>query len=299
MLESKMLAWPEATYPDLHNTKFIAWKCAIRLLQDDDDDIRTETSIMLSPIIYQFKIKEPSDGLSLHAKLHVDHVLEYSYKLLTQNYVEQDQTLASDYLLFLWEHIKIPENDKQQLAMRLPFDSNTGTLLRVELFDKENDNFYREDVFDIQLTHAQLLKSLSYLNEHHKQRQQELVAEWCERLFKQSDQMMAIFERAQQMNRQWYWTGGLSNHADVFICLYRLLLNTLVMKHFSADTRLDDFVSRLIKLHQLDQGVVEMNSLIEKLVHWFSRSSKNETFTQPSSQILNDILFLLVDFAVE
>jgi hypothetical protein len=172
---------------------FRVWTTCVRLLQDDEDDIRQATTVMVSPT----------------KKQQVDAALQDSFTYMSSKFVN-----CEFYSLFLLDLVALEESDEDG-SIQIPFAEELSDNPPA-LFDKEEDNLFQEELFAIQL-------SAFYL--HKLNLSDELRNQYLQKLLKQLNYIVKLIEKPDAL----FWIGDVSYHPMVFQTLYRLVIGLLAL----------------------------------------------------------------------
>jgi hypothetical protein len=205
-------------------TCFNIWKTCINLLQDDEDEIRSEISKFLSPIILKlqnqitFSKKDYNNNnnemnYQKYLKFQVEYLLENCFSIMNIKFNELN--LYENYLL---NNLILPENENNEPI--LPFLNSYEKLM---LYDKESDYSFGEKIFMIQLNVIHLLK-LSNKNS-------EQFNEWCNKLLNQMNYTITQFiKNKNNTDFGLLWINDLSYESELFTLFYRFFICLYIYK---------------------------------------------------------------------
>lgn len=257
---------------DVKLAQFNMWKAALLLLQDDEEYIRSQTCTMLSPVIDFVHIGKTNSNI----RYQVDYIVECAYAIMSNQFVGQQQSdMANTYVWHLVHQLCIPEANNEFLV-NLPFSQQTGAMLQVELFDREKDNLFREDMVDIHLSCYHLHKCLTRMKTHAN------FSALLQSIDTKVDAQMTRFLGMLRLNQQtsFPWIGGISNNADVFLCLYRLMLLAIILQVGGSQDRA--YHTSILQIH----ANATVQPLLARVLHCYGKPL--------GSKEMKELFFLLV-----
>jgi hypothetical protein len=219
--------------------QFRIYNVCVRLLQDEEERIRQETSNMLSPL----------------KKLQIDAVLQNTFSLMATKFADCD--FYFDFLLGL-----VALNTDSDDKIVIPFEEELNEQ-GPALFDKEEDNLFQEELLAIQLAayHLRMLMKQGHISrEKRKQTIQKLL-----------HQLQFIIDLVQNEHRL-FWIGDVSHHSGVFLSIYRLCSGICALIDSSSDQSLLTQLKLLVgNFNQINIQDLFLN----KEPFWFLHSSVN------------------------
>eukprot|EP01080_Neovahlkampfia_damariscottae_P005556 gene5556-9374_t len=189
----------------IDNMKIIFFKILIEALQDETNEIREYTTRFLSPFVSSTKIV--FDEL---------FVLENLMNLMLNIFLSEPNTIKE---IFEYFFEKLTFKKKNQSEIELPFDLN----FEEKLFDKESDNIFKEEIFEIQL----FVYNLQNLMKNHKL-DDDLLKRYQNDHLEQSKQILSSIS---SVKSNFYWKDGITYDKDVHIALNKILLSSLVLSN--------------------------------------------------------------------
>ncbi|KAK3280677.1 hypothetical protein CYMTET_11497 [Cymbomonas tetramitiformis] len=269
----------------LHEASLSAWLVALRLMEDDDPDIRCAAAHSASfalrggekeataAEVREGSVPQVAPQQPTNPPQQEQRVLASSLPFLTRHFAR-----ALIYRQYLFKQIIGPE---EQLAIAQHAD--------MKLFDKEEDNQYAEPIYVSQLAAQELQGLLASPSGGTAVRDGELTAqavEWhvqlCERLHEHLTQL-------EEMLPQCCWKGALTNHQEAFLRTYRLLLGLLSLVPISAvapKETSERVVPLLERLVQLPSQPLVCNLLAKLLKVYSDFSSSAKTVTAEVVSVL-------------
>ncbi|KAL2643811.1 hypothetical protein R1flu_011398 [Riccia fluitans] len=231
------------------------WCVAIKLLEDEDLDLRQNLSLAVLRVI-------ASSGLVRDVvPSQVEEVIQLSFDFLTSRlgtWVEYYAVLC-EWLI--------------GLNIDFTLSNSNGDLVR-RLFDKEIDNHHEEELLFVQLCCFHLQK---FMNLRLKQERIDLgdgsaslseisKGELCLQRWRlrHLNQARLCAEFSVQSSKNIQWVGGVTNHQDTFKSLYRSLLGLLTFSGYRED---EGFVFRIgiDELSELLAGLTELTAFLKQL----------------------------------
>jgi len=179
---------------------FRIMNACVRLLQDEEENIRQATTAMLSP----------------SKKQQVDTVLQDTFLSMTAKFANSDF-----YAHFLFNLIALEQDENGRPVV--PFEEELTDDMPA-LFDKEEDNLFQEELFAVQLA-AFHLKKTDISNERRLQ--------MLDQLSKQLDHVCSLLSNAQVL----FWIGDVSYHSSAFLTMYRLVLGIYTLSSENDSNR--------------------------------------------------------------
>lgn len=241
---------------------FRVCKVCIQLLQDEDEEIRSQTGIMISRQALRFQGEENKSSTNV---LQTRIILEKTFAHLTQ-IMSSDKLMMEEYQQFLLDHLTLPVLSDG--TADLPFDQD-GFLAEVELFESDEDSSYKEDLLNTHIA----LHELSHVLDN----DDSLAAKFHEDALRQLEQIVNIVVRANgsQLKKHNQLSifgvpGGLSSWVNSWMAMYKPLVTLAILNKYMGEeeeknrTRLTDAVNTLIQVHK--ENEVDMHPLIHQVV---------------------------------
>eukprot|EP01027_Heterolobosea_sp_BB2_P017882 GEZU01025284.1.p1 GENE.GEZU01025284.1~~GEZU01025284.1.p1 ORF type:complete len:1124 (+),score=312.07 GEZU01025284.1:1727-5098(+) len=191
----------------------------IRLLQDEEPDVRTQCARFVSAVVLPQQHAATNCQSALALEKLFDH-LTTSIASICDGSKEGEQYLCA-LVQSLLQHFLLEPEELETLAGAGVTWSGTGE----KIFDKDTDNDFEEKAITVQLASLQLRRLLAEhpVAAHYVATSQDVaaaaVAPIQRTLVSSLNNVLDTIEKSKGL-----WVGGLSYHKDVFIVLYKLVM---------------------------------------------------------------------------